>query len=373
MDREEIIRDFDGWTWNIASQEIENYIYNVVYQNIKILLGGEFLQSSINNNLVDFINEFENKIRDISNEELASKIYILIYQIAILEDIKGKKEKQVAFIEQRKSFGEELNSMENKKEYLQKISNEKKAIGKNIKKIDEIINDNKLLRESFVAENSKLEEKIFSLSEYVEILQEKRENLLEKLEEYSCIMKPANFVKVKSELNKNVEILSKVDLKIDYDEKINSLVVELQSNVLKAFAEKIKKIETKKEIVQCVYWMRYYKLLYINGKEQIKDINKISKEMIKTEKFLITKACKLKAINILCPDIERNYEIVSKILSYNIIDLDTVTLEFKKQDNTISLIIYDDNIIEDTVIYGDDEEINVKFNKKIRLFTKGGI
>lgn len=369
MDREEIIRDFDGWTWNIASKEIENYIYNVVYQNIKILLGEEFLQSNINNNLIDFIYEFERKIINISNEELASNIYMLIYQIAILENIKEDKEKQIEFIEQRESLQEELGLMENKKEYLQKISNEKKVIGKYIKKIDEIINDNTLLRESFAVENSKLEEKIFSLSEYVEMLQEKREKLLEKLEEYSCIMKPSNYVKVKAELDKKVQILSKVDLEIDYNKEINSLVIELEENVLKAFAEKIKKIETKKEIVQCVYWMRYYKLLYINSKEQIKDISKLSNELSKTEKFLITKACKLKAINILCPDIERNYEIVSQILSYNIIDLDTVSLEFKKENNSIILIIYDDNVVEDTVIYGEDEEINVKFNKKIRLFN----
>lgn len=369
MDRQEIIRDFDGWTWNIASREIENYIYNIVYQNIKILLGGEFLQSSINNSVLDFISEFERKIKDVSNEELGEKIYTLVYQIAILEYIKGNKEKQTDLIKQREGLQEELNSMENKKEYLQKISNDKKVIGKEIKKIDEIINDNQLLRESFVLENSKLEEKIFSLSEYVEILQEKRENLLEKLEEYSRIMKPANFVKVKAELIKKTEILSKVELEIDYEEEINSLLIELQENVLKAFAEKIKKIEVKKEIIQCVYWMRYYKLLYINREKQIKDISKISKELMKTEKFLITKACKLKAINILCPDIERNYEIVSNILSYNIIDLDTVTLEFKKQDNSIVLIIYDDSTIEDTVIYGEDEEINVKFNKKIRLFN----
>lgn len=369
MDREEIIRDFDGWTWNIASKEIENYIYNIVYQNIKILLGEEFLQSNINNNLIDFIYEFERKIIEISNEELASNIYMLIYQIAILENIKEDREKQIELVQQRESLQEELGSMENKKEYLQKISNEKKVIGKYIKKIDEIINDNQLLRESFVLENSKLEEKIFSLSEYVEILQEKRESLLEKLEEYSCLMKPASYVEAKQELDKNVEILSKVDLEIDYNKEITSLVIKLEENVLKAFAEKIKKIETKKEILQCVYWMRYYKLLYINSKEQIKDISKLSSELSKTEKFLITKACKLKAINILCPDIERNYEIVSQILSYNIIDLDTVSLEFKKENNSIVLIIYDDNVVEDTVIYGEDEEINVKFNKKIRLFN----
>ena len=39
VDEEEIVRDFDGWSWNVVTEEIENYICNIVYQNIKILVG----------------------------------------------------------------------------------------------------------------------------------------------------------------------------------------------------------------------------------------------------------------------------------------------------------------------------------------------
>ena len=38
VDEEEIVRDFDGWSWNVVTEEIENYICNIVYQNIKILV-----------------------------------------------------------------------------------------------------------------------------------------------------------------------------------------------------------------------------------------------------------------------------------------------------------------------------------------------
>ena len=39
----EIIRDFDGWSWNIVKDEIENIKANLIYQILKILVGYEFL------------------------------------------------------------------------------------------------------------------------------------------------------------------------------------------------------------------------------------------------------------------------------------------------------------------------------------------
>lgn len=137
---------------------------------------------------------------------------------------------------------------------------------------------------------------------------------------------------------------------------------------MKLLSEKFKNIESKKEIIEYIYLFRYYKLIYINDEKQIKDIEELQEEIRKTEKHLITKACKLKAMNILCQDIEKNYELVSKILSYNIIELEDVSLEFKKHDKNIVLTIYDDTI-EDSIIYDGSEELNVKFNKKMKLFN----
>ena len=74
-------------------------------------------------------------------------------------------------------------------------------------------------------------------------------------------------------------------------------------------------------------------------------------------------------MNILCTNIEKNYRLISEILSYNIIDLDDITIEFKKHEKNIILNIYEENVIEDSIIYDSKEELNVKFNKKIKLFS----
>lgn len=372
IDKEETIRDFDGWTWNILSNDIENHIYNLIYQNIKILFGNDFLKNAKEyNQTIDFITEFEDKVNEISDTDNKFDISSLIYQIAILEDIKNDIEKKENILEIKSLLKKELEEIENKKEYIQKLATFKKHIGKEIKDIDEKINNNKLLRESFVEENKLLkeEERIFSLSEYSEILQEKRENLLKQLDEYSSLMKPMNFVKRKTEILKRYELLNEINFDTDINEEEHRLITNLQKNFLKLLNKKIKNIQSKKEILEYIYMFRYYKLIYIDNEKQLKDIEELKEEIRKTEKHLITKACKLKAINILCQDIEKNYELVSKILNYNIIELEDLSLEFKKHDKNIVLTIYDDDTIEDSIIYDGNEELNVKFNKKMKLFN----
>ena len=38
----EVIRDFDGWSWNIETNQIESIEYNLVFQNIQMLYSGNF-------------------------------------------------------------------------------------------------------------------------------------------------------------------------------------------------------------------------------------------------------------------------------------------------------------------------------------------
>ena len=368
IDKEEIIRDFDGWTWNIVSEDIKNYIDNIIYQNIRMVLKNEFLQICRENKNIDFIKEFEKRLKDISEETDISK---LIYKIAILNNIKNDENKRQNILKIRNNLEKELAKMENKKEYLQEIANSKKVIGKEIKQIDEKINNNKLLRESFIEENKTLDEdkRIFSLSEYSEILQEKREKLLSELEDFSQLMKPMNFVKKKTEIFDKYSLLNEIKFDVPANEELFRLLIDIQKSFLELLLKKIIKVQSKKELIELIYLFRYYKLIYINSEKQVKDIKELSEKIRKIEKQLITKACKLKTINILCQDIEKNYELVSKILSYNIIDLEDVNLEFKKHDKNITLTIYDDETIEDTIICDENIELNVKFNKRIRLFN----
>lgn len=371
METEEIIRDFDGWSWNIAREEIENYIYNIVYQIIKILVEENYLNEYASNiGISDFIEKYEKRINSCISEEVANNIIILIYQISILESIKKIKNKKNELVKMEDELNCELKKMEDKKTYLQALANEKKAIGKEIKEIDEVINNNKLLKQKFLEKNKSLpeKEKIFSLSEFSEILQQRRKNLLDQLEQYSQIMKPMNYVKTKSDLKRKVEILSGINTKENIEKEENRLIIELQKNFLVAFTQKIKRIDNKKDLIKYMYLFRYYKLLPIDLNTQIKDVEELKEALIKTEKYLITRGCNIKAITILCQNIEKNYSIISEILSSNIIDLEEMNLEFKKQNDKFILNVYDDDMIENTIECELKEKLNVRLGKKIKLF-----
>lgn len=371
-EKKEIIRDFDGWAWNISKDDINRFIYNLIYQNIKILLGNNFIQECISNmNNIDFIDKFEKKMSSLYREEIAIKIEEQIYIISIIENIKNNKKAKKELLEEKKTIEEELNKISNKKAYLQEIANKKKIIAKKIRKIDETVNDNNVLRESFIEKNKTLKEneKIFSLSEYTEILQQNRGNLLNELKRYSNLMKPMIYVKNKSNLQKKSKLLNKIDFNLNIEEQEKNAVEELQLNFLKAIQEKIGKVETKKKILEVIYMFRYYKLLYVNEEKQIKDIDKTREQLEMAEKYLIIKACNLKAINILSSNIEKNCKLISSILDCNIIDLDEMNLEIKKKENNVVINIFDDNMIDKSIEYKEKLDINLKNNKRMKLFN----
>ena len=136
-DTEEIVRDFDGWSWNVLKNEIEDYVYNIVFQNIKILVGNDFLQEQIiKSKQIDFIEELNLRLKINYGEELAQKIIKGIYKISILKEISNDNRKLKEFKKLNTIMKRNLEKISNKKEYLQKLADEKKLINKDKKDID---------------------------------------------------------------------------------------------------------------------------------------------------------------------------------------------------------------------------------------------
>jgi len=56
IDTVEPMRDFNGYSWTTIPREIESIFHNLVYQNIRILVGQKFLDNWIRN--VDYIMDY---------------------------------------------------------------------------------------------------------------------------------------------------------------------------------------------------------------------------------------------------------------------------------------------------------------------------
>ena len=60
----EPMRDFNGYSWTTLSREIESTAHNLVYQNLRILLGENFLLKWINNSefMLDYYDRLKNEL-----------------------------------------------------------------------------------------------------------------------------------------------------------------------------------------------------------------------------------------------------------------------------------------------------------------------
>ena len=72
---------------------------------------------------------------------------------------------------------------------------------------------------------------------------------------------------------------------------------------------KLKKINTKKEIIDLIYITRYYKLLELNNKKNISQIQELNIALNSYTSKLAIKAVELKAINKISEYIEINLKI----------------------------------------------------------------
>ena len=278
---------------------------------------------------------------------------------------KDQNEKQI-LIEKQNELEKKFNEIENKKEYLNKLGIKKKKIVSEIKKIDDIINNDRKLKEEFISRNEKLDmnNRIFSLSDFVEILEAERQELIIKLNNYCKKMEPLNFVNLKEKIEKNLKIIKELDLQ-NYSEKIyNTKVKELIETVYQALKIKIYNITEKQDIVKLIYQIRYYSMIYINKQKQVKDICNIDE----IQRLIITKACKQKIITIISKNIKENYNLIRNILQTDIIELEKMSFKFMKNEDKIILEIFDEENKYKTLEFDHIEELNIKLNKKVKIF-----
>ena len=61
------MRDFNGFSWEIVSKDIESIEYNLIYQSLRILCGSDFLNRWIIKNefIIDYYEIFKNNLEEL--------------------------------------------------------------------------------------------------------------------------------------------------------------------------------------------------------------------------------------------------------------------------------------------------------------------
>ena len=354
ISKSEIIRDFDGWSWNIMTGEIENYIPNVIYQSLIYLIGYDDLNNGFGTEHLEKILKKQYKTA------FSEKITRTIIQISIInyirDNLKEKKELETLMAQLQKK----LMLMEDKKIYIEQITKQKKEYIKEIENIDKYINDDLKLKKEYIRQNEKLpqDQRVFSLSDFSEKIETRKKIIEKEIKSLTEKLKPKNFVIEKAKIEKEINFIKSLDV-----ENEETAIKEFIELLLKALNTQIKKMETKKDAVDKIYILRYLKLLNIDKKRTVGSINQ--KQFEKTEKNLITTACNLKTINIFSQDVEENYKIYKNIFNTKIIDLESAYIEISKEN---MVQIYDENSLEKEEKFSEFKELAVRNNKKTKIF-----
>ena len=370
----EPMRDFNGYSWDIISREIESIQHNLIYQNLRILIGYKFLNDWIYNKqyIIDYFELLKNELSKQYGEKQKQEFIETLNRLSIFMAIKFNDKLKTKIKRMKQKNDIKLKEIENNEEYIQKLTKEKRKLTKEIKYIDETMNNKYILQEEYEKRNENLElsKKIFSLRILSKMMEEERNEKIEKIEEINRLLNPKNFVKYKKELEENNKVLQLIDTK-DIEKNIEEEIFKLQKIFLKCYQIKIKNVQTKQEIIKLIYEYRYYCMLPYNENENIIMQAKIKKDIEKTGKKLIEKAEELKAINILSKQEELNYKLIKNIFKTKIIKLEEINIKITKDKEKAYLQLFDEDIFEEKVEIDDfnKKDLEIKLNKKIKIFN----
>ena len=363
----EPLRDFNGYSWTTIPQEIESIDHNLIYQDLRILVGHKFLNKWVKSSefIIDYFYMFKENLENQYGKKNQEKIVELLSKISILLSIKFDKDKYEKILKIKDKIDNEAKEIQDKEKFIEDVTQKKIQITKEIKKIDETINDKELLQKEYVLrnENLSLENKIFSMRVLAKIMIQEKEEKMKKLEELNKILKPQNFIKYRNEIQEKHKYLVVLDTK-DIDEKLETSKLEFQKLFLKMLKINIKKAETKQEVEKIIYDFRYYSLLQYDYKTKVKDVEKLKEIMSEVSHMIIDKAIEYKVFEKISNDKETNYQILKNIFDVRIIRLEDAYLKITKEKDKYFLQIFDENIFEEKVEIQQPKELEIKLNKK---------
>lgn len=378
----EPLRDFNGYSWTTITREIESINHNLIYQNLVLLVGNVFMENWVNNKeiMIDYMEKFTDKISEQYGKELAEEFIKLLEKISVFMEIKYNQKNKKRYLELKDDIQSKLEKMTDNKTFVENVTKEKKKLTKEIKKIDETINNKDLLQEEYVKRNEKLslEEKIFSMRILAQIMADERNEYLEEFNKLNELLKPKQYVKIKNELEKKNKYLKLIKVE-DIDKEIEKTKLEIQKVFLKCLEIKLEKCTTKSEIIKFIYEYRYYSMLPYSYENSIYEEKNLKKEYHDIEIKILNKAHKLKVIEKLSKQEEFDYQLLKYIFQNRSINLEELQVKLIKEKNKENknikymVQIFDGNNTEEKVELENsgklvNKDLAIRFNKKVKVF-----
>lgn len=362
----EVLRDFNGWSWNANVKEIDDIKCNLIYQCLVYLFENQFLTEWIENKeeMIDYIALAQNKLEKLYGKEFSNNTITLICKV-IMEY--GMNDEIMA---KRNYLKEELELLNDRENYLESTTLQKKNYRTEIDKIDKILNNKELLKEEYIKRNSVLEnkDKIFSIKRLKIILEDERENLLQKIKEANDLIDPKKYIIRKNKVENDYKFFENLSINgID-----SAKLIDLCKCVLKSFKIRVEEAQTREELLKLVYEVRYFRFLYWDDKKTLKEIQDLTISFYKVMIKLIKKLIDFKWADTICTIPKVNLKSLIRLFNCKIIDLDNLIIETEYINNIIKVQYYDTNVLETEFTIDLKENVDtkkLKLKKKIKVFN----
>lgn len=360
IDRVEVLRDFNGWSWTTIKKEIENIDANLIYQTLQIVFGKEFLDNWVQDKdgIIDYFEVISNENKKYG-KKLVEDLKKLLINIAIINDVKENKEFAKDIKQKLKELDEKLKEYDNTEANIEKISEHRKQAMKQLKDIEKILGQKTRLKAEYEKRNREapIEKKIFNIKVLQKELNDQKKKLLNEISEDNYMLNPTNYVQEKNKLEqkKNRLKISKIT-----KEQKKELLINFVKDILQCLNLKIKSIEEQEEILKLIYQFRYFMCLPFDLENNVKDIKDLEKDIIKTEKILVKKAIEKRVIS------KVPFEIMRHLFETRIIMLEELYFKVENINDKCYVQIFDENVTEERFEIKSIGE--TKKNKKIKIF-----
>ena len=122
LDKVEILKDFNGWSWNTVVEDENNIAPNLIYKLIWIVMGNENLQKLLNSKDMDIIQILESETRKKCKNENSQKFLWSIYKFSINSFSNINKKEKGVLLEEKVSIENEFNLLSDKIKYVKDIT-----------------------------------------------------------------------------------------------------------------------------------------------------------------------------------------------------------------------------------------------------------
>ena len=294
LDKIEVLRDFNGWSWTTIKTEIENTKANLIYQTLKILLDEKTLEDWCKDieGINDYVKIIQEELKNKYGQENAEDIFNKLIHLAIINEVEQNIEFKNQIEIEINNIQKKIEEFNNIQEKVEQITQNKKEIRAKIKELEKILSQERRIKEEYENKNAELpiEQKIFSVKVFEQILQEQKQQYLDELKENNNCLKPTNYVQEKQKLEEQKELLESAK---NSNEQI---LIDFEKTFLKCFLQIVEKEKDIDNIIKLIYKFRYFMVLPFNVQKNIKEVEELKEEVEKVEKTLTEKAIEKKVI-----------------------------------------------------------------------------